>query len=335
MNLKLISDLSKNGETSGRNVINLAKAEERLHGGHHQALTSSRDQIVKIIEGGTSERLAQIPVRSAARHSPQAGDVLDARYRLDEEIGHGGVCIVYRAYDLLLKMTVAVKTLKPEASGDPDFVQTLLDEARTAMKLSHSQIVRLHTLQETAGFYYLVMEHLEGQTLRECLADYEALPRETVTQIIEACHPPLRHAHKKGILHNDIKPDNILLDNSGSVKLLDFGLSCLANLPVRNRPLLGTPAYMSPERLRGEVLDPRSDIYSFGLTAYELLTGRLPFPENLEADDFLQMGSIVLADAPLGLRDVLEKAVAHRKEDRWETVDDFITAFLRGTGKIE
>jgi serine/threonine-protein kinase len=224
-------------------------------------------------------------------------------------------------------MTVAVKALKAEAAGDPDFVQTLLDEARTAMQLSHSQIARMHTLQQTEGFYYLVMEYIEGHTLREWLGTYDCLPLETVGQIVSACHPPLNHAHKRGILHNDIKPDNLLLCSSGIVKFLDFGLSCLANQPPESQALLGTPAYMSPERLGREVLDLRSDIYSLGLTAHELLTGRLPFPEGLTPDDYLEMESVEMPLLEGELRFVLEKACARDRRRRWETLDDFIAAF--------
>lgn len=319
----------------GEGRFELARSEEDLHDGHHLATTSPRDQVIKIAGGEAAEPQAAAAARAEADHSPRIGDLVDHRYRLDEKTGEGGVCIVYKAFDELLKMTVAVKALKPEAASDPDFVQTLLEEARTAMQLSHSQIVRLHTLEETAGYYYLVMEHLEGQTLRECLADYDALPAATVAEIVQACYPPLRHAHKRGILHNDIKPDNILLTQNGTVKLLDFGLSCLANQPTRDHALLGTPTYMSPERLRREVLDLRSDIYSFSLTIYELLTGRLPFPEGLKPEAFLEFESVEMPDVPASLRPVLEKGAARERSDRWETLDDFIRAFVEATARIE
>ena len=291
----------------------------------------SHDKVIKISAGGEAEQIAELSAATPHVYMPIAGDMINDRYRLRELVGEGGVCRVFKAFDQLLKMTVAIKVLRPDCVDDPDFVQTLLDEARMAMQLSHSQIVRLHTLQGGSSFYYLVMEYVEGRTLRECLSTYESLPLSTVTQLLRACHPPLRHAHKRGILHNDIKPDNLLLTHSGTIKFLDFGLACLANQSSREHALLGTPAYMSPERLRQEVLDLRSDIYSLGLTLYELLTGRLPFPADLPASQYLDLETIEMPGIDADIRAVLEKAVAINRADRWETVDDFIAAFMKKT----
>ncbi|MDT8389804.1 MAG: serine/threonine-protein kinase [Lentisphaeria bacterium] len=294
----------------------------------------SRDKVIKISSGGTAEEIAELSAHSPHIYTPAVGDMINDRYRLRKLVGEGGVCRVFKAFDQLLKMTVAIKVLRPDCVEDPDFIQTLLDEARMAMQLSHSQIVRLHTLQGSSSFYYLVMEYVEGRTLRECLGDYDALPVSTVAQLLQAAHPPLRHAHKRGILHNDIKPDNLLLTHSGTIKFLDFGLACLANQSSRESALLGTPAYMSPERLRQDVLDLRSDIYSLGLTVYELLTGHLPFPANLHARDYLKMTAIEMPGIDEKLRPVLEKAVAIPRADRWETLDDFIDAFITEASRI-
>ncbi len=326
--LRVIEGPANGTEPVGGEVFQLAQAEQNRHPQPGIMVVSPRDQVVKIASGTPAEALAAIPVQSEAEHVPKSGQTLEKRYYLQEEIGRGGVCLVFKAVDTLLGMTVAIKVLRPEAAKDPDFVQTLLDEARSAMQISHSQIVRLHTLQETAGFYFLVMEYLEGQTLRECLADYGKLPVHTVAQVVEACHAPLRHAHKRGLLHNDLKPDNLLLTHSGTIKLIDFGLSCLANTPTGNHALLGTPAYMSPERLRREVLDSRSDIYSLGLTSYELLSGQLPFPEGLAAEKYLALADFSLDELTSPLREVIEKAVAHDRQQRWETLDEFVDAFL-------
>lgn len=295
--------------------------------------TPSHDKVIKISSGGDAEQIAELSAVTPHVYIPVAGDMINDRYRLRELVGEGGVCRVFKAFDQLLKMTVAIKVLRPDCVEDPDFVQTLLDEARMAMQLSHSQIVRLHTLQGSSSFYYLVMEYVEGRTLRECLGDYESLPLSTVTQLLRACHPPLRHAHKRGILHNDIKPDNLLLTHSGAIKFLDFGLACLANQPTREHALLGTPAYMSPERLRQEVLDLRSDIYSLGLTLYELLTGHLPFPADMDISRYLHLEKIDMPGIEEAIRPVLEKAVAVNRSDRWETLDDFIDAFMKATGE--
>lgn len=290
--------------------------------------TPSHDKVIKISSGGDAEKIAELSAHSPHVYTPAVGDMINDRYRLRKLVGEGGVCRVFKAFDQLLKMTVAIKVLRPDCVEDPDFIQTLLDEARMAMQLSHSQIVRLHTLQGSSSFYYLVMEYVEGRTLRECLGDYDALPLSTVAQLLQASHPPLRHAHKRGILHNDIKPDNLLLTHSGSIKFLDFGLACLANQSSRESALLGTPAYMSPERLRQDVLDLRSDIYSLALTIYELLTGHLPFPADLHARDYLKITTIEMPGIDEKIGAVLEKAAAVKRAERWETLDDFIDAFM-------
>lgn len=203
--------------------------------------------------------------------------ILRQRYRLESEIGRGGMGIVYRATDLDLERPVAVKLL-PERLSSPDARERFLREARAAAALNHPNIIAVHDVGEEQGVPFFVMELVEGQNLSAAPHDDFRRVVEIALQICDA----LDHAHTHSIVHRDLKPDNVLLSGAGAsgiVKLADLGLA----LPVRDPRLsgagaiVGTPAYMAPEQILGEKIDGRADLYALGVVLYEMTTGRLPF----------------------------------------------------------
>ncbi len=256
--------------------------------------------------------------------------ILGDRYELGGILGEGGIGTVYKAQDLFLNMPVAVKILNAEVSGNELAIATLKDEARIAMQLSHKHIVRLHNLQKEGRHYYLVMEYVKGQTLWDIVNKHGALALDSVLQIVYVCSDAISYAHRHGVLHKDLKPDNILLDEDGVLKIIDFGIACLANAQSEEAIIMGTPAYMSPEQLRGEKLDARSDIYSLGMIVYELLTGKPPFPGDITLENVWDHLPADVSNLPVSpeIADVIECAVALHSEDRFESMFAFSTALI-------
>lgn len=258
---------------------------------------------------------------------PDRGDILqDERYELTEVIGQGGTGRVYKAFDKLLEMPVAIKLLDPIYTHNKSAVERLKEEARIAMQLSHRHIVRIHNLQRANDHYFLVMEYVEGRTFREILKATGPLPLHTVVQIIRVSAEALGYAHRRGVVHKDLKPSNILLSEDGILKIIDFGIAGLANAQEKAETVFGTPVYMSPEQLKGEPIDATTDIYAMGIIVYELLTCRRPFPED-DADPHMYVhGPRDLPGLTPDIEFILENAVAEKRENRWPTIHAFAHA---------
>jgi serine/threonine-protein kinase len=264
---------------------------------------------------------------TAAPFGGERDKMLLERYQLIEKLGEGGTGIVYKAEDLFLKMIVAIKILSPALTHDKAAVAALKEEARIAMRLSHSHIVHLHNLEKAGDKYFLVMEHIEGSTYRELLNVYKHLPLDTVIETLRISSEALSYAHRHGVLHNDLKPENILITGEGILKIIDFGISCLINTAQADF-IMGTPNYMSPEQIRGETLDVRTDVYSMGIMTYEFLTGKTPFPDNVGLQEVLDLLPVELPDVPDELRAVIQRAVDPDRGRRWGSVEAFAMAFL-------
>ena len=210
------------------------------------------------------------------------GTVL-GKYRILREIGGGGMACVYEAEDQSIGRKVALKVLMlPPAVPESEkslLIQRFQQEARAAGTLSHSNVVTLYEVGETDGVHYIAMELLTGTTVRELLRERGKIPVDEALNILLQVARALDYAHKQGVIHRDVKPDNIVVTDEGVVKLTDFGIARAANdlLSTQKGMLVGSPAYMSPEQILGEPVDDRTDIYSLGVTAYEMLTGRKPF----------------------------------------------------------
>jgi serine/threonine protein kinase len=206
------------------------------------------------------------------------GKILGNRYRVLREIGSGGMAWVYLAEDIKENNLVAVKVLYPQFGEDLSYIQRFNREAKLASTLTDPHIVRVLDYGADRDIYYLIMEYIEGQNLRDLLEEKGPLSWREALEIIDQLATALEHAHLYGVVHRDIKPQNMMLTDSGLLKVLDFGIARVAALPsLTQSGFVGSPYYVSPEQAMGEETDTRSDIYSSGIVLYELLSGRIPF----------------------------------------------------------
>lgn len=203
---------------------------------------------------------------------------LSGRYSIDREIGRGGMGVVYLAREVHLDRPVAIKLLPPERARDPELRERFLREARLAAKLSHPNIIPIHAADQTGEFVYFVMAYVDGETLAQRVRARGPLSSSEGTRVIRELAWALAYAHGQGLVHRDVKPDNILLErSSGRVLVADFGIAAAAGEATGDGGVAGTPEFMSPEQALGRETDARSDLYGLGATAFFAFTGRLPF----------------------------------------------------------
>ncbi len=211
------------------------------------------------------------------------GESFAGRYEILDELGRGGMGIVYKASDTKLKRIVALKFLPPELAVDSETKDRFAREAQAAASLDHPSICTIHEIDEADGKPFISMAYIEGQTLRERIRS-GPLPEDESLEVAIQIADGLEEAHKKGIIHRDIKPANVMITPKGQVKIMDFGLAkVIGARATREGVVIGTLAYMSPEQVRGEPADHRSDIWSLGAVIYEMITGSLPFPSDKDA----------------------------------------------------
>ena len=216
--------------------------------------------------------------------------MLAGRYEVRDLIGRGGMAEVHLGYDTRLSRTIAIKLLRSDMAEDATFQARFRREAQSAAALNHPSIVAVYDSGEeqvtgpdgrTRGVPYIVMEYVEGHTVRELLGEGEAVPIDEAVEIVTGVLDALEYSHRAGIVHRDIKPGNIMLTSTGAVKVMDFGIARAiedsAATVTQTHAVVGTAQYLSPEQARGELVDSRSDLYSTGCLLYELLTGRPPF----------------------------------------------------------
>src|SRR5436190_17784669 len=201
------------------------------------------------------------------------------RYSLERELGRGGMGVVYLAREVRLDRPVAIKLLPPSRAGDPHLRERFLREARTAAKLSHPNIIPIHAVEEIGEFVFFAMAYVEGETLTERVRRRGPLAPSDASRVLRDVAWALAYAHGQGVIHRDVKPDNILLETGGRVLVADFGIaSVVAGAGgLSSDDVIGTPEFMSPEQALGEVLGARSDLYSLGLVGYFALSGTLAF----------------------------------------------------------
>ncbi|MPM46477.1 Serine/threonine-protein kinase PrkC [bioreactor metagenome] len=271
------------------------------------------------------------------------GKMLDSRYEILERIGTGGMAVVYKAKCHRLNRLVAVKILKSDLAQDEEFRRRFHAESKAVAMLSHPNIVSVYDVSQSADVEYIVMELIDGITLKQYMEKREKLDwRESlhfITQIMRG----LSHAHSRGIVHRDIKPQNIMVLRDGSVKVADFGIACLENsAQTLTQEALGSVHYISPEQARGDRTDARSDIYSSGVVLYEMLTCRLPFEGDSAVSVAIQhLSSIPLAPREIdaGIPEPLElicmKAMAPDRDRRYDSAEAMIfdlDAFRKNPG---
>ena len=207
------------------------------------------------------------------------GHLLNERYRIIRPIGGGGMANVYLAFDEILDREVAIKALRPEFINDPEFIERFDREAKAATSLVHPNIVSIYDVGEEDDIMYMVMEYIEGMTLKEYIKEHGALSVTEAVRIMQSLSSAIHHAHENGLIHRDIKPQNILIDKEGQVKVTDFGIAIAlsATSLTQTNSILGSVHYLSPEQARGGMATKKSDIYSLGIVFYEMLTGKLPY----------------------------------------------------------
>jgi serine/threonine protein kinase len=282
---------------------------------------------------------------------PMVGQTI-SHYRIVGVLGAGGMGVVYRAEDIRLERSVALKFVADDLAHDPRTVQRLRSEARAASALNHGNICTIYDIDEHNGHPFIVMELMKGRTLRDCLAPGPLKVHQLVDVGIEIADA-LHAAHSEGIIHRDIKPGNIFMTERGHVKILDFGLAKLTALFEPSQTTrdfertaggvtLGTTAYMSPEQATGEDLDGRTDIFSLGVVLYECATGRHPFPGKTSAVILASIlnrapvAPIVLnPDLPLPLQDVINKCLEKDRELRYQSAADVRADLKRVRRDIE
>ena len=240
------------------------------------------------------------------------GKKLDKRYEIQELIGIGGMATVYKAYDSIDDKTVAIKILKDEYLGNEDFIRRFKNESKAIAVLSHNNIVKVYDVSFGERIQYIVMEYVDGITLKEYIGQQKVVPwKEAVhftVQILQA----LQHAHEKGIIHRDIKPQNIMLLQDGSIKVMDFGIAKLAysESHTKTDKTIGSVHYIAPEQVKGKVADGKADIYSVGVMLYEMLTGKLPF----DGDTAVSVALMQVQNEPTPPRELNEKIPAGLEE---------------------
>src|SRR3954470_7427181 len=216
----------------------------------------------------------------ATLSDPVVDRLLDGRYAVHHRLARGGMASVYLATDVRLDRRVAVKVMHPGLAADPEFVARFNREARAAAALSHPDVVAVYDQGTDQGDVFLVMEYVDGQTLRAVLRDRGRLTPAEVLAVMDHVLAALAAAHRAGLVHRDVKPENVLVTADGRVKVADFGLARAiagATVTTDDGTLLGTAAYLAPEQVRDGVADARSDVYSAGVLLFELLTGTPPF----------------------------------------------------------
>jgi serine/threonine protein kinase len=231
---------------------------------------------------GTGKVITAVPVSgnsSMPTTFMNVASALEGRYQILKELGRGGMGIVYQAHDKQLKDQVAIKILSPLLSNDPEALERLKREVSAARRITHPNVIRIHDIAETAGLHYVSMEYFQGPSLKEFIKTSGPISIGMASNIAYQICDGLEEAHRQGVIHRDLKSQNIIIGASNHIKIIDFGLAQSSHLQGMTATglIMGTPEYMSPEQVSGKRVDERADIYSLGIILYELFTGRVPF----------------------------------------------------------
>ena len=287
---------------------------------------------------------ATTPISTIREQNPEMTEIdmvreqLKEEYDILDELGRGGMAIVFKARERQLEREVAIKVLPFSLAFDKEFVERFQREARTSAKLEHPGIIPIYRVGKSGRVIYFVMKFLRGKPLSSILAGRGALPPGEIRVVLSQVGRALGYAHKSGIVHRDIKPDNIMFDEHGQAVVTDFGIAKAASggKLTGTGMSIGTPHYMSPEQARAQALDGRSDIYSLGVVAYQCLTGAVPF----DGEDSFSIGyKHIMEDLPTPPLDspekrelfqIVRKMMAKSADDRFQTADDMVTAVEGG-----
>lgn len=261
------------------------------------------------------------------------GMIFDGRYRIQRIIGLGGMAVVFEAEDLLMHRTVAVKMLKEGVGDDATSVKRFINESKAVSMLSHPNIVSIYDVSVREDLKYIVMEHIRGITLKNYMSRKGKLPVREAVSFTEQILRALDHAHSKGIIHRDIKPQNIMLLKNGMIKVADFGIAKLpsAETGTVTDKAIGTVYYISPEQASGKPIDPRSDLYSVGVMLYEMVTGTLPFSADspvsvalMQIHNTPRPPRALCPELPLGLQQIILRAMEKDPDRRYQSAREML-----------
>ena len=267
------------------------------------------------------------------------GQLINGRYEVIRSIGEGGMANVYLGYDKILDRNVAIKVLRGDLANDEKFVRRFQREALSASSLSHPNIVAMYDVGEDDGLYYIVMEYVEGKTLKQLLKKRGSLTLSEAIDIMLQLTDGMAHAHDSYIVHRDLKPQNIMIEDDGQIKITDFGIAMALNSTqlTQTNSVMGSVHYLPPEQAAGKGATIKSDIYSMGIIFYELLTGELPFKGDSAVEIALKQMKEPLPDVhklnndiPQSIENIILKATAKNPKNRYDDAksmhDDLLTA---------
>jgi tetratricopeptide (TPR) repeat protein len=293
---------------------------------------SSIDSRISLMGGADSVPVQNVSSGTGNREMmTMVSNSLGERYILDKELGRGGMGVVYLAKDKQLDRKVALKFLGTLVDQSEEFRQRFIREARTAAKINHPNIVSIYDISASEGKAYIAMEFVEGPSLFQLIQKKKTLePREALNYMVQTCGA-LQAIHDSGIVHRDIKPDNIVIAKGGLVKLMDFGLAKQEDNRLTNpNMVMGTPSYMAPEQAMGKEVDGRADLYAMGLVLYEMLTGEVVFLTGdvikRQVSEMPEILSKLKAELPEALDAIAHKLIAKDPADRYQTGDEVIAA---------
>jgi serine/threonine protein kinase len=261
-------------------------------------------------------------------------------YKIIDKIGEGGMGAVFKGVDLMLEREVAIKMLRPELARQPNVVERFRTEAVTLAKLNHPNVATLHSFFRQGEDFFMVMEFVRGQTLDEVIKTQGAMSCGRAVELFCMALEGIDHAHKMGIIHRDIKPANMMLTETDSIKVMDFGIARVLGTDRLTRAghLIGTVEYMSPEQVRGEETDARSDIYSLGILLYEMLTGRVPFNSASEyelmrcqIEDLPTPPRNFAPQIPVAVEQGIMRSLAKLREARYQSASEFRSTLIQKT----
>ncbi|WEG11627.1 Stk1 family PASTA domain-containing Ser/Thr kinase [Pullulanibacillus sp. KACC 23026] len=259
------------------------------------------------------------------------GRRINDRYKIISRVGDGGMSVVYKAEDLILDRLVAVKVLRSDFSSDEAFIRRFRREAESVASLSDPNIVSIYDIGEEENLHYIVMEFIDGMTLKEYIKQFGPLPSRDAVYILKQIASALEHAHNQGIIHRDIKPQNILIDDQDNVKVTDFGIAlAISSATITfTTSIMGSAHYLSPEQAKGGKATAKSDVYAFGIVMYEMLTGELPFPGESPVtvalkhlnDDYTRP-KVLNPNIPQSLENIIIRAMAKLPEERFDGMSE-------------
>jgi len=260
-------------------------------------------------------------------------------YKIVGKLGQGGMATVYKAHELSLNRVVALKVLSSQLSEDEAYIKRFQREAQAAAQLNHPNIVQIYAIGEEQGVHYFAMEYIKGKSLAHIRQEQGVLEPEDAIPLIRQVAEALVEAHKVGLVHRDIKPSNIMIDAAGRPKVMDFGIAYVsyANTKLtRDGSIIGTPEYLSPEQCEGKTVDQRSDIYSLGVTLYELLSGKTPYEADTPVSMLMKIvkGEFpplqeVNPNVPEPLRAIVDKMMLKDVQQRYQKMEEVITDLLK------